>query len=458
MLIRISGLLPDDERAMNHLDESQLQLVVPPAGRPHSPSGRSATDDAQRPSATSTVSAGFILVYALASFGALLVLLTPSLESLALRINASVPVDEAPGVLGTVLAIGLILQVLALPIIGRLSDRTRSRFGRRRPWIVLGSIGLLVGALVMALVPSIIGLAIGYAVVSVSGSSCVAALLAVMSDRVPVRQRGLVSAFLGLGTVAALVVGSVIVALLPSNSGGMFVVPAIIGVILLALFAALMNDRPSSNDGPLPKVTVAMVVSTFWVSPRRYPDFGWAYLSRFLLQLAYAFLTTYQAFYLISHLGTAADDVPGKVLTGTLLLGVATIISSVVAGRLSDKLARRKVFVITASFITAGALLVIAGANDLTLFYVGLVLGGIGYGGYTAVDLALATDVLPNPDDAANDLAIFNTASTLPQALAPAIAPFILAIAAQSYSVLYVVAAAVAVGGGFIICRVRAVR
>ncbi|MCX4851074.1 MFS transporter [Streptomyces sp. NBC_00893] len=183
----------------------------------------------------------------MASFGALLVLLTPSPESLALRINASVPVDGAPGVLGTVLAIGLILQVLALPVIGCISDRSRSRFGRHRPWIVLGLIGLLAGALVMALVPSIIGLTIGYTVVSVSCSSCVAALPAVMSDRVPVRQRGLVSAFLGLGTVGALVVGSVIVALLPRNSSGMFVVPAIVGAILLALFAALMNDRPSSG-------------------------------------------------------------------------------------------------------------------------------------------------------------------------------------------------------------------
>ncbi|MFJ3667159.1 MFS transporter [Streptomyces sp. NPDC090106] len=451
--------------AMDHLEERPPHLAVAPAPDPRSPSGETAPGGPRTTIARGAgdgdppqVSAGFVLLYALASFGALLVLLTPSLESLALRINASVPADRAPGVLGTVLAVGLGLQVLALPVIGRLSDRTRSRFGRRRPWIVLGLTGLVAGALVMAFAPGVTGLTCGYAVVSVAGSSCVAALLAVMSDRVPVRQRGLVSAFLGLGTVAALVVGSVIVALLPHDSDGMFVVPAVVGAALLALFAALMNDRPSSHDAPHPRLTVAMMVSTFWVSPRRHPDFGWAYLSRFLLQLAYAFLTTYQAFYLISHLGTADADVPGQVLTGTLLLAGATIVASVVSGRLSDKLARRKVFVITAAFITAGALLVIAGAHDLTFFYAGLVLGGIGYGGYTAVDLALATDVLPNPEDAANDLAIFNTASTLPQALAPAVAPGILAVTSGSYSALYVVAAALAVAGGLVIPRVRAVR
>ncbi len=413
---------------------------------------------ATRTAALPDVRAGFVLIYALASFGALLVLLTPSLESLALRIDATVPAADAPGALGTVLTFGLILQVLALPTIGRLSDRTRSRLGRRRPWILAGVAGFLVGSVVMALVPTITGLTVGYAILSVSGSSCVAAVLAVMSDRVPVRQRGIVSAFLGLGTVVALIVGSVIVAAVPANSGGMFVVPAIVGAVFLVLFAVLMGDRSSAADEPLPELSPALLLSTFWVSPRRYPDFGWAYLSRFLLQLAYAFLTTYQAFYLISHLDVPARDVPGKVLTGTLLLGVATIVSSVVAGRYSDKLGRRKVFVITAAFITAGALSVIAGAADLQLFYVGLVLGGIGYGGYTAVDLALATDVLPNPDDAANDLAIFNTASTLPQALAPAIAPAILAVAGQSYPVLYVVAAVVAVVGGFVVFRVKAVR
>ncbi|MGO3886062.1 MAG: MFS transporter [Mycetocola sp.] len=404
------------------------------------------------------VSAGFIVIYALASFGSLLVLLTPSLESLALRINALVPAADAAGALGTVLSIGLVVQVIALPVVGRLSDRTRSRWGRRRPWIIGGLLGLLIGGTVMALLPSMGGLIAGYTIVSVAGSACVAALLAVMSDSVPVAQRGLVSAFLGLGTVLALVVGSVIIAVLPHNSGGMFLVPAIVGAALLALFAALMRDRPSHNDAPLPPLSIRTIASTFWVSPRRHPDFAWAYLSRFLLQLAYAFLTTYQAFYLISHLDIAAEDVPGKVMTGTLLLGSATIVSSVVAGRLSDKLGRRKVFVITAAFITAGALLVIAGAADLSLFYLGLVIGGIGYGGYTAVDLALATDVLPNPDDAANDLAIFNTASTLPQALAPAIAPTILVLAAQSYPVLYVVAAVVAVIGGCVVFRVRSVR
>lgn len=404
------------------------------------------------------VGVGFILVYALASFGALLVLLTPSLESLALRINTMVDAAEAPGLLGTVLTTGLLLQVIALPVAGRLSDRTRSRFGRRRPWIVIGAIGLLLGALVMTLVPGLAGLIVGYAVVSVAGSACVASLLAVLSDRVPVEQRGSVSAFIGLGTVVALVVGSIIIAVLPHNSDAMFLVPALVGVFFLLLFVTVVKERSSRDDAPLPALDFRGILSTFWVDPRKHPDFGWAYFSRFLLQLAYAFLTTYQAFYLISHLGIPAEEVAGQVLIGTLLLAGATIVSSVLAGRFSDKLGRRKVFVITAAFITAGALLLIAGAGDLTMFFMGLVIGGIGYGGYTAVDLALATDVLPNPEDAANDLAIFNTAATLPQALAPAIAPAILVIAAQSYPVLYVVAAAVAVVGGFVIFRVRGVR
>ncbi len=407
---------------------------------------------------TERVGVGFVLVYALASFGALLVLLTPSLESLALRINAMVPAAEAPGVLGTVLTTGLLLQVVALPIAGRLSDRTRSRFGRRRPWIVIGAAGLLIGGTVMAFVPGLGGLIAGYAIVSVAGSACVASLLAVLSDRVPVAQRGSVSAFVGLGTVMALVVGSIIIAVVPHNSDAMFLVPAIVGAFFLILFVLLVKERSSQGDAPLPAQSIRDILSTFWVDPRKHPDFGWAYFSRFLLQLAYAFLTTYQAFYLISHLGIPAEEVAGQVLIGTLLLAGATVVSSVLAGRFSDKLGRRKVFVITAAFITAGALLLIAGAGDLTMFFAGLVIGGIGYGGYTAVDLALATDVLPNPEDAANDLAIFNTAATLPQALAPAIAPTILAIAAQSYPVLYVVAAAVAVIGGFVIFRVRSVR
>src|SRR5205085_9874811 len=80
----------------------------------------------------------------------------------------------------------------------------------------------------------------------------------------------------------------------------------------------------------------------------------------------------------------------------------------------------------------------IAVATDFNGFVVGMAISGLGFGMYTAVDLALVADVLPDEASVAKDLGVFNIAGALPFALAPAIAPAILAVG--SYGTLYAVA------------------
>ena len=87
-----------------------------------------------------------------------------------------------------------------------------------------------------------------------------------------------------------------------------------------------------------------------------------------------------------------------------------------------------------------------------------MAVGGLGFGLYAAVDLALVADVLPNPADVAKDLGVFNIAGALPFTVAPAIAPAILAIGDGSYSLLYAVAGVSAIIGAIAILPVRQVR
>jgi MFS family permease len=100
----------------------------------------------------------------------------------------------------------------------------------------------------------------------------------------------------------------------------------------------------------------------------------------------------------------------------------------------------------------------IAVADDFTGFVVGMALGGLGFGLYTAVDLALVADVLPDPKSAAKDLGVMNIAGALPSSVAPAVAPAILALGHGSYGALYAVAGACAVLGAGAILRVKGVR
>lgn len=174
--------------------------------------------------------------------------------------------------------------------------------------------------------------------------------------------------------------------------------------------------------------------------------------------LAYAFLTTYQAYYLIARLGSAESDVPRQVFLGTLTMSCVVVVASLLGGALSDRAGRRKVFVCAASFVFGLAMFVIAVAGDFGGYLSGMAVGGLGFGLYTAVDLALVVDVLPDQFTAAKDLGVMNIAGALPSSIAPALAPAVLAISNRSYGVLYAVAGVCAVLGAAAILPVRRVR
>ena len=172
--------------------------------------------------------------------------------------------------------------------------------------------------------------------------------------------------------------------------------------------------------------------------------------------LAYAFLVTYQAYYLLDKIGSAEADVPHQIFLGTLVQSVVLVAASLVGGRLSDRTGRRKVFVLSASIVYGLAMFVIAIASGFNGFLVGMAISGLGFGMYMAVDLALVADVLPDQDSIGKDLGVFNIAGALPFAIAPAIAPVILAVGGGSYGVLYAVAGVCAIAAAFAILPVRA--
>jgi MFS family permease len=175
--------------------------------------------------------------------------------------------------------------------------------------------------------------------------------------------------------------------------------------------------------------------------------------------LAYVFLTTYQAFYLIDRLAVAEGEVARKVFLGTLVQSVLIVAASLLGGRLSDRTGRRKVFVASAAVVYASAMFVIAAATDFNGFLVGMAISGLGFGVYMAVDLALVVDVLPDADNAAKDLGVLNIAGALPSSVGPAIAPVILVIGGDGgYALLFTVAGGCALVAAVAIMQVRRAR
>jgi MFS family permease len=157
-------------------------------------------------------------------------------------------------------------------------------------------------------------------------------------------------------------------------------------------------------------------------------------------------------------MGSTAREVPHRIFLGTLAMSVVVVAASLLGGAASDRAGRRKIFVCAASFVFGLAMLLVVVAHSFDGYLVGMALGGLGFGLYMAVDLALVADVLPDNDAAAKDLGVMNIAGALPSSIAPALAPAILAAGGGSYGVLYAVAGVCAILGAAAILRVRGVR
>jgi MFS family permease len=399
----------------------------------------------------------FVALYAAAYMGAVLLFLAPLLVSLSLKVNSLVGIDRAPNSLSLVAGIGALLAMFANPFFGRLSDRTSSRLGMRRPWMVIGLVGGSLGILVVALAPTIPVVLVGWCIAQVFFNALLATLVAVLPDQVPVAQRGQVAGVLGICLPIASVSGTFVVQLFTGNELEMFLAPCAIGGFFILLFAARLEDR-RLGVADRPPWSLRELARTFYVNPRRNRDFSWAFASRFLFVLAYAFLTTYQAYYLLERMGSTAREVPHRIFLGTLAMSVVVVAASLLGGAASDRAGRRKIFVCAASFVFGLAMLLVAVAHSFDGYLVGMALGGLGFGLYMAVDLALVADVLPDNDAAAKDLGVMNIAGALPSSIAPALAPAILAAGGGSYGVLYAVAGVCAILGAAAILRVRGVR
>ncbi len=399
----------------------------------------------------------FIVLYALAYMGTCLLFLAPLLVTLALKVNSLVGIDQAPNSLALVAGVGALLAMVSNPFFGKMSDRTSSRLGMRRPWMVIGVLGGSLGIGIVAIASTISVVLVGWCLAQLCFNALLAALVAVLPDQVPARQRGQVSGVLGVCLPIASVSGTFLVQLFTGNQIAMFAVPCVIGGLFVLLFAVTLKDRRLIREDR-PAWSWREFAGTFYVSPRKSPDFGWAFASRFMFVLAYAFLTTYQAYYLLDRIGSAEAAVPHQIFLGTLVQSMVLVAASLLAGKLSDRTGRRKIFVFAASIVYGLAMFVVAVASGFNGFLVGMAISGLGFGMYMAVDLALVVDVLPDPDSAAKDLGVLNIAGALPSSIAPAIAPVILLIGGGSYSVLYAVAGICAIIGAIAILPVKGVR
>jgi MFS family permease len=385
----------------------------------------------------------FILCYALAYTGVWLALLTPMLVTIALRVRQLAP-ENAAGQLALVLGVGAIFALVGNPVFGRLSDRTTSRYGMRRPWLVGGMVSGTAAYAIIALASTIPVVLLGWCLAQLAFNAVLAAIVAILPDQVPAQQRGTVSGVLGMCMPIGQVGGTFLVQALPDSMLMRFLIPSLIGCAFVLVLAVVLPDR-RLHPSRLPARGLRSFAHSFWLDPRQHPSFFWAWLSRFLLVTGTAFLTTYQSYYLIDKLGYDVQQVPSLIFKGMLVQAVMIIIASLLSGRASDASGRRKIYVLLSASVYGAGLWTMAAANVFPTFLIGMALTGIGQGVFFAVELALVTQILPDRElNAAKDLGMFNIANTLPQSVAPALGPGILWLSHGDYTWLFLVAGGIA--------------
>ena len=358
-------------------------------------------------------------------------------------------------VLGLFTGIAVLIALIANPIAGALSDRTTSRFGRRRPWILVGGLLTAAGLLFLWRANNLTLLFIGYCAIELFSNCALAALTATIPDQVPEQQRGTVSGIFGLATSLGGIVGAILVGQLfkatPTNA---YLVMLIIVLVTTISFALSLPDKVLPQ-GYLPAFRLGAFLKNFWINPRKYPDFGWAWLTRFIPLIGYFLATTYILYYLQDVVKYPAALQGAS--TFSIVATVVSLLSTVLGGFLSDRLKRRKLFAMIGMGTIAVAMLLLAFFQTWTIVLVAAAILGLGLGAYLAVDVAIVTLVLPSTENRAKDMGIINIANTLPHSLAPVLAGFILALV-YSYSSLYIIAAIFVFLGILVVIPIKAVR
>lgn len=326
--------------------------------------------------------------------------------------------------LSLVTAVGVGVTMLVQPVVGSLSDRTRSRYGRRAPWIVGGT--LTGAALVVAVryAPSVAVLVALWALAQAAVNAGQGPLNTTLADRVPVQRRGGISAVAGLGVMLGGTAGGVGAGVAYASMGlDVYWVAAAAVALCGLLFVTVARDR-SSKDLVVPPGNGGLLVLRGAFTGLRDRDFRWVWTARVILAFGYAVSTAFALYMLQSYVRPALSAAEATALVPVMSLCSlpGMVVAIAVAGRLSDRIGRRKPFVVVSSLLLASSMVVPLVSPSVPALFAQAVIGGIAYGVYLPVDQALFVDVLPDPDAAGRDLGIAALGNNFGQALGPVLA------------------------------------
>jgi MFS family permease len=356
--------------------------------------------------------------------------------------------------LSVVMGAGAVAAVIANPVVGALSDRTTSRWGRRHPWTVAGAISGAAGLAVLAVAPDVGVMMLGWFLAQAGLGGMLATLTSALPDRVPAAQRGTIGGLIGISQMLGTVLGALLVTVLVTGLAGGYLACGVL-VVLGGLAFALFTSDDVLPLRLAPQAGFAATLSRLWVSPRAYPDFGWGWAMHFMINLGNGLGTLY-LLYFLSDAAHYRDPQTGLLIL-MAIYGISLAAAGVACGIASDRSGHRKRYVIGAAVLMALAALLLVISPTWSAALAAAPLLGVGFGTYWAAAPAVLTQVLPAASDRAKDLGVINVANSLPLVVAPLIAGVVLGTT-RSYPALFALSGLATLGGGAAVIRIRRVR
>jgi MFS family permease len=335
------------------------------------------------------------------------------------QVDQVVPKGSQNGAIGFAIGIGGFLAMTVPPLVGAWSDRFNSRFGRRRPIMVAGTLLTIPGLVLLMTAGNYPQIVVGYVIVQFFFNAAQAAYAGIIPDVVPAQQFGKASGFLATMTQLGIGGGLGVTSLLGSNRAIYLVFIAAIVLTLLPTIWAARNEGLAPVLAH-PRRSVGEAVSEF-LRPLHEGDFAWVVFTRLMISSGItAVLYNLHNFFRDVVLTPATS--PDTFTSNWLLVVVLTALPfGFFGGLLSDRLHRRKVFVYLAGGAQAFVAIVFIAfyPSAIPLVFALGIAYGVGYGLYFAVDWALACDTLPDKSQSAKDMGLFHIALTMPQAIIP---------------------------------------
>lgn len=360
---------------------------------------------------------------------------------------------------GLATAVGGAFALVLPPLVGHWSDGITTRFGRRRPFLVAGSAGMVGACLLLfsarSYGPLLIGFVAFVAFVNIAGAATFGLVPDVVRGEDTGKASGLLSGMSQLGSVLSLL--TLLILARGGNLRSAYF--AIIAVIAISLVPTLWAAAGEGLTPPRPR---ARPTFRQFIAPLHSGDFGWAFFTR-MMTIAGLYSVLPFLFFMFRDI----EGIPNPSTFTSLFELIVTVVAvplAIVGGLLSDRLGRKR-FVYASGLLFALVLLAFQAGRMPQLLLLGLgVVYGLGYGAWGSVDWALGLDTLPDRGRAAaKDLGLYHIADSLPRVAVPPLAGLLgdtlnRVTPALGYRAIFLLATGFYILGTVFVSRIRTVR